>query len=59
VFWAVSNPVLRAFRIHPGLDAARLDEAWVIISQEDAQATNLDINALRADINALHGTGGS
>ena len=38
--------------------AACLDEAWVIITQEDAKAANLDINALRADIDALHGTGG-
>ncbi len=39
--------------------ATCLDEAWVIITQEDAAAANLDIAALRADINALHGTGGS
>jgi hypothetical protein len=39
--------------------AACLDEAWVIVSQEDAQAASLDISALRADIDALHGTGGS
>ena len=38
--------------------AACLDEAWVIISQEDANATGLDLAALRADINALHGTAG-
>jgi hypothetical protein len=38
--------------------AACLDEAWVIISQEDADAASLDIAALRADIDALHGTGG-
>jgi hypothetical protein len=37
---------------------ACLEEAWVIITQEDADATNLDIAALRADIDALHGTGG-
>jgi hypothetical protein len=37
---------------------ACLDEAWVIISQEDADATNLDVAALRADIDALHGQGG-
>ena len=36
--------------------AACLDEAWVIITQEDADATNLDIAQLRADIDALHGT---
>ena len=39
--------------------AACLDEAWVIISPEDAAAATLDIAALRADIDALHGTGGS
>jgi hypothetical protein len=38
---------------------ACLQEAWVIISQEDADAANLDIAALRADIDALQGTGGS
>jgi hypothetical protein len=36
--------------------AACLDEAWVIITQEDADAANLDIARLRADIDALHGT---
>jgi hypothetical protein len=39
--------------------AACLREAWVIVTQEDAAAANLDIAALRADIDALHGTGGS
>jgi hypothetical protein len=39
--------------------SACLEEAWAIITPEDAQATNLDIAALRADIDALHGTGGS
>jgi hypothetical protein len=38
---------------------ACLEEAWVIITQEDAAAANLDIAALKADIDALHGTGGS
>ena len=38
---------------------ACLDEAWVIITQEDARSVNQDIDALRADIDALHGTGGS
>jgi hypothetical protein len=37
---------------------ACLDEAWVIISQEDADAANVDLAALRADIDALHGQGG-
>jgi hypothetical protein len=37
---------------------ACMDEAWVIITQEDAAAPNLDIAALRADIDALHGSGG-
>jgi hypothetical protein len=37
---------------------ACLDEAWVIITQEDANATNLNIAQLRADIDALKGTGG-
>lgn len=35
-----------------------LDECWVLITQEDAAAASLDIAALRADIEALHGTGG-
>ena len=35
-----------------------LQEAWVIITEEDAKAASLDITALRADIDALHGTGG-
>ena len=38
---------------------ACLDEAWVIITPEDAAAANVDIAALRADIDALQGTGGS
>jgi hypothetical protein len=38
--------------------AACLDEAWVIITQEDAQAANVNLAALRADIDALHGQGG-
>lgn len=38
---------------------ACLSEAWVIITQEDADAANLDIAALRADIDALDGTGGN
>ena len=38
---------------------ACLTEAWVIITEEDAKAANLDIAALRADIDALHGTGGA
>jgi len=39
--------------------AACLDEAWAIITQEDADATNLDLAQLKADIDALGGTGGS
>lgn len=35
-----------------------LSESWVLITQEDAEAANLDIAALRADIDALGGTGG-
>jgi hypothetical protein len=38
---------------------ACLDEAWVIITQEDADATNLNVAQLRADIDALKGTGGA
>lgn len=37
---------------------ACLEEAWVIITPEDAEAANLDIAALRADIDTLGGTGG-
>lgn len=36
---------------------ACLEEAWVIITGEDAQAADLDIGKLQADINALHGQG--
>jgi hypothetical protein len=39
--------------------AACLQETWVIITQEDGGAANLDIATLRAEIDALHGTGGS
>jgi hypothetical protein len=38
--------------------AACMDETWVIITEEDAQAANLDLDALKADIDALQGTGG-
>lgn len=38
---------------------AALSEAWVLITEEDAKAANLDIAALRADIDALDGTGGN
>ena len=38
--------------------AACLDEAWVLITAEDAGAAGLDVAALRADIDALGGTGG-
>jgi hypothetical protein len=39
--------------------AACLDEAWVVITDEDVKNASVDIAALRADIDALHGTGGS
>ncbi len=45
-------------RSTPAWTKACLDETWVIITQEDADAASLDIAALRADIEALHGTGG-
>ena len=38
--------------------AACLDEAWVIITQEDAASGNVNLAALRADIDALKGEGG-
>jgi hypothetical protein len=38
--------------------AACLDEAWVIITQDDAASGNVDLAALRADIDALKGEGG-
>jgi hypothetical protein len=38
--------------------AACLDEAWVIITREDAAAASVNLTALRADIDALHGQGG-
>jgi hypothetical protein len=46
-------------RSTPAWTSACLDEAWVIITQEDADAASLDLTALRADINVLHGTGGT
>jgi len=36
---------------------ACLEEAWVIITEEDAQNASLDIAKLQADINVLHGQG--
>ena len=36
---------------------ACLEEAWVIITEEDAHNANLDIAKLQADINVLHGQG--
>jgi hypothetical protein len=39
--------------------AACMDETWVIISDEDARAASLNLAALKADIDALQGTGGS
>jgi hypothetical protein len=38
---------------------ACLEEAWVIITEEDAEAPSLDVAQLRHDIDALHGSGGS
>jgi hypothetical protein len=38
---------------------ACLREVWVVITQEDADAANLDIAMLRTEIDALHGTGGA
>ncbi len=39
--------------------SACLDEAWAVITSEDsAERAGIDLAALRADINALHGTGG-
>jgi hypothetical protein len=37
---------------------ACLEEAWVIITEEDAKAASLNLAQLKADIDALHGTGG-
>jgi hypothetical protein len=52
VTWGALQPATRDW------SAACLDEAWVIVTAEDADAASLDITALRADIDALHGTGG-
>jgi hypothetical protein len=41
-----------------GWTAACLSEAWVLVTQEDADAASLDIAKLRADIDALGGAGG-
>jgi hypothetical protein len=38
---------------------ACLDEAWAVITSEDqADKAGIDLAALKADIDALHGTGG-
>jgi len=37
---------------------ACMEEAWVVLTSEDVRAAGVDIAALRADIDALHGTGG-
>jgi len=42
-----------------GWTAACLEEAWVILCDEDANAAGVDVAALRAAIDALHGTGGT
>jgi hypothetical protein len=39
--------------------AACLDEAWVMITSQDAADANVNMTALLADINALHGTASS
>jgi hypothetical protein len=52
VTWGALQPSTLAW------SAACLEEAWVIITQEDTDAADLDVAALRADINALGGTGG-
>lgn len=36
---------------------ACLEEAWVVITHEDALGPSVDLAKLQADINALHGTG--
>ena len=52
VTWGADQPSTRAWT------AACLQEAWVIITPEDAEAHGVDVAALRADIEALGGTGG-
>ena len=37
---------------------ACLDEAWVIVAEEDTDSKLIDLAALRADIDALGGAGG-
>lgn len=53
VTWGALQPSTLAWT------AACLQEAWVIITPEDAEAHGINIAALRADINALGGTGGA
>jgi hypothetical protein len=50
VTWGAVQPSTLAWT------AACLDECWALITSEDADAADLDIAALRADIDALHGT---
>ena len=52
VTWGALQPATVAWT------AACLQEAWVIITSED-EAAKIDLAALRADINALGGTGGA
>jgi hypothetical protein len=53
VTWGALQPSTTAWT------AACLEEAWVVISAEDADSANLDIAALKADIDALGGQGGA
>lgn len=53
VTWGALQPSTK------GWTKACLDEAWVIITQEDADAAGLDVAQLRAYIDALGGTGGA
>jgi hypothetical protein len=53
--WVTWGALQRSTR--PWTDAC-LEEAWVVITDEDANAAKVDLDALRADIDALHGMGG-
>jgi hypothetical protein len=53
VTWGALQPSNRAWT------KACVEEAWVVITGQDADATqNLNVDQLKADIDLLHGTGG-
>jgi TIR domain len=52
--WVTWGAVQRSTR---AWSRACVEEAWVVITEEDADSVGIDLAALRADIDALQGTG--